>query len=259
MGVSPRERAPKAADSPDRRRWAITTAFGLVLVGVTVLVSAAHLLVVGALAGPVLVLPVIGLVCLVSGLLALRGTRGALLVALVVAVFVLLGNLGHLVDTLGLPASPWDFVPNLAALIGLLVAIPGAVAGLRTRSTTDVLQHRVRLGALVALAVGAAASLALSSLVDSDALPSDAVAVTTEANTYVPDVVEVSPGDVLGVRNLDAYGHTFTVVDLDIDTGLAGGSTANIEVDPGTPLGRYEVTCVLHPEIMVATLVVTEP
>lgn len=256
MRTSRREQAPPAADSPDRQQWAATVAFGLVLVGVTLLVSAAHLLIVGALAGPVLVLPVIGLVCLATGLLAKRGTRAALATALVVAVLVLLGNVGHLVDTLGLPSSPWDFVPNLAGLIGLLVAIPGAVAGLRMRSTTDVLQHRVRFGALVALVVGAAASLALSRL-GAEELPPDAVAVTTEANAYTPDVVEVSPGDVLGVRNLDAYGHTFTVVDLDIDVGLAGGSTATIDVGPATPPGRYEVTCILHPKIMVATLVVT--
>ena len=256
MDATRKEQEPAATDSLDRQRWAATAAFGLVLVGVTLLASAAHLLVVGALAGPVLVLPVIGLICLVTGLLAKRGTRAALVTALVVAVLVLLGNVGHLADTLGLPASPWDFIPNLAALIGLLVAIPGAAAGLRTRSTTDRLQHRVRLGSLVALVVGAVASLALS-LVGGEALPPDAVAVTTEANAYAPNVVEVSAGDVLGVRNLDAYGHTFTVVDLDIDAGVAGGSTATIEVGPGTPPGRYEVTCVLHPEIMVATLVVS--
>ncbi len=242
----------------DRVHWATTTAFALMLIGVTLLVSTAHLVAVEALAGPVLVLPVLAVICLATGLLARQGRRTGFIAALVVATLALLGNLGHLVDTLALPASPWDFIPNLAAAIGLLIAIPATIGGLRGLATTRKAHHRVRVGALVVVAVATVVSVGLS-LGGTATLPADAVVVATEDNAYKPAVVEMTAGDTIGLRNLDAYGHTFTVVALDIDVGLAGDSTATVQVDASTPPGTYEVTCVLHPQIMMATLTVTEP
>ena len=255
---TPSTSAPSSPVPAGTDQWATTAAFGLLLVGGTLLVSSTHLLTVGALAGPVLVLPVVAAICLVAGLLARRGTRTGLVTALVVAVLALLGNLGHLVDTLGLPASPWDFVPNLAAAIGLLIAIPAAIAGLRHRPTPEPVQRRVRLGALGTVALGTLLSVGLS-VTSSTSLPPDALAVEMLDNAYAPGVIEVTAGDVIGLRNLDAYGHTFTVVDLGIDVGLPGDSLGTVQVDSSTPPASYEVTCVLHPRIMVATLDVTAP
>lgn len=243
---------------PTHHAWATTTAFGLLLTGITLLASSVHLLVVGAFAGPVVVLPVIGVVCAVTGILARRAGRRGLMAALVLSVLVLLGNLGHMADTLRLPASPWDFVPNLAAGMGLVLAATAAVAGLRRRSVTATTERRLRAGTLAVLTVGTATSLGLA-LGTAAALPADAVVVTTTDNAYAPDAVEVVAGDVVGVDNRDAYGHTFTVTDLDLDVGVAGGATATVPIDADTPPGTYEITCVLHPGIMEATLSVTTP
>lgn len=245
----------REATAYDERAWATLTAFGLLLVGITLLLSSAHLVVVGAFAGPVVVLPVIGTVCAVTGALARGGSRRALVAALVVSVLVLLGNLGHLVDTLRLPGSPWDFVPNLAAGIGIVVALAAAVAGLRRAPTTAAATRRVQVAALVVIGLGTVTSIGLA-LVSTASLPADAVVVTTADNAYSPAAVEVAPGDVIGVRNRDGYGHTFTVDDLGLDVGVPGGSAATVPIDAGVSAGTYEVTCVLHPGIMVATLIV---
>ncbi len=250
--------APVVTDGgDDGSAWATTTAFGLALVGATLLVSSAHLLLVDALRGPVVVLPAIGVVCLGAALLARRGTRRSLLAALVVALLVLLANLGHLVDTLGLPASPWDFVPNLAAAVGLAVAIPSAIAALRGRHAASGAQRTIAGGALAVVALGTAASLVLAAGAGDDA-PAGAVVVETVDNEFAPTDVAVAGGDVVALRNLDPYGHTFTVEALGVDLGVAGDDTATVTIPPSAAAGSHAVTCVLHPEIMVGTLTVTE-
>ncbi len=256
MGHAKEEEEGGAFSDASEAAWSATVFFGLGLVGVTLAVSSIHLLAVGALRGPVVVLPVIGVVCLAAGLLARRGTRRVIVAALLVASLVLLGNLGHLVDTLGLPSSPWDFVPNLAAAVGICLAIVAAVAHLLRREATAAGQRRVRAVGLGLVAAGAIASLALAAATPTG-LPPEAVIVDTIGNEFSPMSVSVVAGDVVGVRNLDPYGHTFTVEALGIDLGIAGDATASVETDSATPAGSYQVICVLHPGIMTGTLTVT--
>lgn len=247
----------RVASSASAGSWSSTVSFGLVLVGLTLAVSSVHLLVVGTLRGRAVVVPLIGAVCLATGVVSLRGTRRTMVVALLVAGLVLLGNLRHLAVTLGLPASPWDFVPNLAAVVGLGLAILAAVASLRHREDAPAVQRRVRGMGLGIIAVGISASLALAATAPA-ALPPGAVVVETVDNEFSPSSVSVAAGGVVGVRNLDAYGHTFTVESLGIDVRVAGDGTGSVEIDPGTPPGTYQVTCVLHPGLMRATLTVTD-
>lgn len=237
--------------------WSVTLAIGLAALGLTLLVSSAHLLAVGALAGPVLVLPVLGTVSLLLAAAVRRDGRRAAIAALLFGVLITLGNLGHLADTLRLPDSAWDFIPNLVAAVALLLVLPAAVARVAGAASSLTLQRRLRLAAGVVVLVGATVSLTMS--VADPAVGVDRAGrpvVETADNDYLPGELTVTAGSDLVLDNRDGYAHTFTVEALGIDVHVAGDREALVPVPAAAATGSYDVICVLHPGIMTATLVV---
>jgi plastocyanin len=258
MDASTSSRTDQPAQAPGAPQpWSVTLAVGLAALGLTLLVSSAHLLAVDALAGPVLVLPALGTVSLVLAAAVRRGGRRAAIAALVFAVLVTLGNLGHLADTLRLPDSAWDFIPNLVAAVALLLVLPAAVARVAGASSSIATQRRLWMAAGTVVVIGAAVSLTMTVAdpavgVDRAGLP----VVETADNDYMPGELTVTAGSDLVLDNRDGYAHTFTVEALGIDVHVAGDREALVAVPAAAATGSYEVICILHPGIMTATLVV---
>lgn len=240
--------------------WATTMAFGLALLGTTLVVKSTHSAVVGTLAGPEVVLPVIGVTSLLLARPARHGDRRTTIGVIVFATLVLLANLRHLVRTLRLPDSAIDFVPNLIAAACLAVVIGSAIAVLRGRRGTTTGQRRFRMATIGILATGALASTTATLVAtppssDTIALPQ----IETVGNAYVPAHLSVAPHEQLAFRNADAYAHTFTVTDLGIDVHVPGTDQATVTIPADAQRGIYPVVCVLHPGLMDATLTVIDP
>lgn len=249
---------PAVAAMP-RRAWAATMVFGLVLLGTTLVVKSTHSAVVGTLAGPELVLPVIGVSSLLLAWPARHGGRRTTIGVLVFTTLVLLANLRHLVRTLRLPDSAIDFVPNLVAAACLAVIIGSAVAILRGRGATPDGQRRLRMVTLGFLAAGALASIAATVAASGPVPGTEAMPlVETVGNDYVPTRASFAPDEQLVFRNADAYAHTFTVIELGIDVHVPGNAEAIVTIPGDVRVGSYPVICVLHPGLMDATLTIVD-
>lgn len=236
---------------------ATTMSLALAVMGVTLVAKTVQSAQAGTLAGPELVLPVIGVTALLLARVGRGGGRRATIGVLAFSVVVLLGNLRHVLRTLRLPESPLDFIPNFVVVGCLATVIVAAVLLLRGRTGSLSGQGRVRLMILVVLAAGSLASI-VAMLLGGGTTPSTGAApdIETTGNAYVPATMTVDAGDVLTFRNADAYAHTFTVPDLGVDVHLPGNATGEVAIPDDAAPTTYQVICLLHPGLMDATLTV---
>ncbi|GAA4997134.1 cupredoxin domain-containing protein [Pseudonocardia tropica] len=225
--------------------WPRLLAFcaGLTLAG-TVLLQAA-----GRFVGfPSLVLVDLAML---TGLLLLRGRRRAVRSgAVVIGLFSLLNNVhaGLFLAAVAAPAAdPVTFLTCLTTWIGSLLAIPVAVAVVRSPDGHGPALLRPAVAAVL-VAVTAAAAVLFVTIADDPAQPGDLSVVrerdgwgllTDQAGRrFAPDRLTAGPGPVtVAVTNTDPLvGLTFVVPDLGVSERVAPGSTARITFDapPGT-------------------------
>ncbi len=147
------------------------------------------------------------------------------------------------------PNSFFDFVPGLLVPPGAIIAIVGCIAALvaaRRSRTEEATGERKTIRTVVAI-VGALAVLSavLTFTARSTVAEGTDVATTVTASDFqFPDTVEVSAGDTILLRNNDAFLHTFTVDDLDIDVAMGPESEVLVEIPEGS--GSYVFYCMPH-------------
>ncbi|MEQ3554556.1 cupredoxin domain-containing protein [Pseudonocardia nematodicida] len=189
---------------------------------------------------------------MVTGLLLLRGGRRRVRAgAVVIGVFSLLNNVHaglFLMAVMTPEADPVSFLTCLATWIGSLLAIPVAVAVVRSPDGRGPAVLRRAVVAVLGVATAAAAVLFLT-IADDPARPGDLQVarerdgwglLTDQAGrTFAPDRLTAGPGTVtVAVTNTDPLvGLTFLVPDLGVAERVAPGSTARVTFD--APAGSY--------------------
>ena len=189
-----------------------------------------------------------------------------------VAVFALLNlaiNGLFLADPLISVGSFFDFFLALIVIVGLLLALVGAVVAYvqyrRGTARAMATVGEARLFAAVAAAVLALG--VLSAVLDFTGRPVVSAEARTGASVMVmravrfePDVFTVSAGDTVRVlvKNQDFTRHTFTIEALGIDADLHGRAEAIVELPEIAP-GTYDYVCTIpgH-EKMTGKLVVVD-
>lgn len=152
---------------------------------------------------------------------------------------------------LAAPNSFFDFVPGILVIPGGLIALVCCVAALvagrrghRTVAAEDGERRGIRI-VLTAVIVLAAVSGVLTftgrSTVDD---PGDATEVALADFEFDQDEYTVSAGSEVYVHNDDAFMHTFTIDELDVDETLTASSETLITI-PSEP-GTYVVYCRPH-------------
>jgi hypothetical protein len=153
------------------------------------------------------------------------------------------------------PQSFFDFTGQLFGTAGLLTLIIASLLGLiqhfrgATRTEVTATEHRVVrgiLGFLIVLAVVSALLTMLNMGGVSEAEGQGATIITAQKTAWDVEMVNLSSGNLkLVVRNRDAFLHTFTMYDLDIDERLSPGSETVIELPAGTT-GVHPFVCRLY-------------
>ena len=241
---------PTPAASPtERGRWARLATFGFLLMAA----GPAVLLIGGILIGgatneelPFFIINMV--VSLVGAFLVARFGLWSKIVGIVLA---LGGALMLFWTVFGLfyPKSFFDFVPGLLVPPGAIIAIVGCIAAIVARRRGRVEEAagerktiRIALTVIGALAVVSAVLTFMS--MSSVAENADVATTVTAADFAYPDTIEVSAGDTILVRNDDAFLHTFTVDELDINVEIGPKSEELVEIPEGS--GSYIFYCTPH-------------
>ena len=187
------------------------------------------------------------------GFWASRGGKVSAIVLGVLSVIFIVTNLPFVVPTLGVPASPVDFVSSAWILLS---AITAAVAGFFAFRGVDG-GDGPRTFARVVLGVAAVALLvsAFSFVTyDDDTKQEGDVEMTTADFEFQPEEIDAEGGTVgVFITNEDPASHTFTIEELDVDVVIPQGASVRVEFDAEG--GEYEFVCTPHEESgMVGTL-----
>ncbi len=218
----------------------------LVLVGW----SAVLQLTVGRVLPPVLAVGVV-----FAGLALVLGTarRWVGLVATILGLAAVGGNLPAMVEELSQPSSALAFILTLIATIaGLVLIVSGLGAFFHWPPRTGRLLWPC--GAMIL--IGTALALVAASRVESVPVVDGDIVVLAKANEYSPDPLTATSGQVsIWVDNQDGARHTFTSYELGVDFDVVGLKSQRVEFT-ATP-GEYVIFCkVTGHEQMTTTLVV---
>jgi plastocyanin len=85
--------------------------------------------------------------------------------------------------------------------------------------------------------------------------PVATTSITLTDVSFEPACIGADAGGSLELRNTGSVPHTFTLPDTSVNTEVAGGESANVQLT-GLPAGTYDVICTYHSQ-MKATLTVT--
>ena len=189
------------------------------------------------------------------GFWASRGGKVSAIVLGVLSVVFIVTNLPFVIPTLGVPASPVDF---LSTSWVLLAAITAAVAGFfafRGVEGSDGARTfaRVVLGVAV---VAVVASIFSFVTYEDDTKQDGDIEITTADFEFQPEDIEAEGGTVgVFITNEDPASHTFTIEELDVDVVIPQGASVRVEFDAEE--GEYEFVCIPHEESgMTGTLAV---
>ncbi len=237
-----------------RTPWVRVAIAGQLVIAGAIAIATIGALVVGAFAMPIaLVFPAVIAIGLLGAWLASRGTRTGLVTAMVLAVLVVGANLPFIVAGIATPASFWDFVPNLGALVGGILTVVGGAAALRGRGRGPVAlagtERRVLVGIAAFLGVAVAASAVLtgtSGTTVTAAQREGAVEVEAVDTAYTPELVSADAGGRIVVDNAGMYTHTFTVPELGIDVQVLPGSSALVDLPAQAAAGTWQFHCRPH-------------
>ncbi len=238
---------------------------GLALFALSMLGEALGYGLSGDLAGALVHLA-IGVSALVLAFLVLRFGAWALALSVVLTVVGWFFFEGYATAfELSHPESFFDFMPNLVALVGTLIAIAGGAVAIRQLRSRDVRltalpAERAALGALTFVLVAIASTSAGLTMASRESVSPQAEAgaalVKMRTLKFSPDRIAVASGEPLKlvVNNDDPSLHTFTMDDLDIDFELGPGSERLVEL-PALDPGSYEFYCAVEGhESMTGTL-----
>lgn len=240
------------AGGKQRSRWTTLATIGLVMIGL------APALMLGAgLAYGMDTSDQLGFFSIVLGVALIA----ALLVwsfgwwAKVIGIVVALGGAGAMFWTafgLTQPASFFDFVPGLllvpGAVIAIVSCIAAIVAGRRGRTGPratggERILARVVIGLLVLAMVASGLLTYTGRETVADASSADQTVIAKNFE-FEPVEFEVDGGDTILVQNNDAFLHTFTIDELDINVELGPGSQALVTVPDRS--GTYRFYCIPH-------------
>ena len=182
-----------------------------------------------------------------------RERRLAGLVAAVLGVAAVGGNVPSLLEELSHPSSAQAFIFTLVAASASVVLIVAGTAAFYRRSANPAAVMWLWAGVVFAGSLG---SLLAAGAVESTRPADGDVTVVAKANDFSPDPIVVLPGRIgVWIDNRDGARHTFTAPELGIDTEITGLKSQRAEFN-ATP-GHYAVFCrVVGHEDMTATLVV---
>ena len=236
--------------------------------GLLLFVAGGALSIVGSLLSGDVGTPIFIALFLVIGLVVAALTyRFGTWASIVAAVFggLLLILLAPFAPTaLGHPQSFFDFSATLLMVVGLLMALAGAVAAIvqrraaRPRSGANGFDRAMLLAVFglvgLLLLFSAAMSVAGRTTVAAEA-KAGATAVEMRGTQFAPQRLEARPGETLKlvVTNRDAVAHTFTARELGIDATVLPGSERLIELRAPAS-GSYTYFCVPHEYGMRGTL-----
>lgn len=240
----------ETAAAPGRGRWTRLATFGLLLAaaGPAVLLLGG-LLIGGATSEELPFFVGTMTIPLIGAFLVWRFGLWAKIVGIVLAIVTGLG-LFWTVFGLFTPNSFFDFVPGLLVPPGVIIAIVGCVAAIVAHRRENRAEEaagerktmRIVLAIVGALAlVSAVLTFTSRSTVGEGA---DVAMTVTAADFEYPDTIELSAGDSILVRNDDAFLHTFTIDELDIDVTIGPKSEELIEIPEGP--GSYIFYCRPH-------------
>jgi plastocyanin len=187
---------------------------------------------------------------LVGAWLVRRSATGAKVGAIVLAVLILAAVFWTAFG-LALPASFFDFVPGTLVVPGVLLAIGGSIASIRSRKRGRRVEagERKAVWAIVGLIGILAVVSAVLTVTGRDTVP-DALAEQADLSVDMEDFdfdaesYEANPGDTVLVQNDDPFTHTFTIDELGIDIELGPYSEELVELPDDS--GTYVLYCEPH-------------
>ena len=184
-----------------------------------------------------------------------RAGRWALYLAIVagLAGFALTGP--FIATSITSPDSFFEFTSTIIGVPSLLLVVVGAIVALvqyrreSCRTQATALETNLFRGGAAALTVVAAISAVLTVTGMDSVSAADrqgAVVVRMEKTSFPDEMINVKANSAnkLVVENEDAFSHTFTVDDLDIDVKFGPGDEKLIRVEGAAP-GSYEFRCTL--------------
>jgi plastocyanin len=162
-----------------------------------------------------------------------------------------------LVFGLAYPQAFGDFVPAVMFVLGVLLALGGAIAALvqrrRGKVTTGVTsgERRILRAAGAIVAVAAATSTVLSLTAGAQSAPAGATPVTISNFAFAEGQYEVAAGQQasLAVHNSDGFTHDIAIPALDVPAQtVLPGRDVTVDLAAAAP-GTYTFYCTLHSDV----------
>jgi plastocyanin len=245
------ERESVPADSGHGRpRWSRLAAIGLLLAAAAPLLIAVASLITGSSGEDMGFFFVTAAIGIVGAFLVWRfGTWASVLG--VVAALLMGMALFWTVFSLSYVSSFVDFTTGVLLPLGVLVAVVAGIASIvRRRTRTPRAEGAERRAIQVVLAIVAVVALVsgVLNLTGRESVAEDADAdlvVRMREFEFDKEAYRADAGTTtVLVRNSDAFAHTFTIDEVDVDETIIPGSAKLIEVD--ATAGTYTLYCIPH-------------
>lgn len=147
------------------------------------------------------------------------------------------------------PEAPADFLTSLLAVVGVVLMLVSAVPSFRLgKGPSKRSGGAVWLAFFIVLLLlgGAGWSFAASRDISGQAAATSDVLVVSDGFEFVPEKLAAEGGVVsVHLDNADAFSHTFTIDELNVDLFVAGKTSERVEFS--APPGDYVFYCVPHP------------
>jgi plastocyanin len=203
------------------------------------------------------IIPPVAVICVVFAALAYSvyrwpRKRWLLIVATVLVVLAVAGNVPFVVEDLQHPESGWVFIPTLLSMVAGVVGIVAAIAAV-VRATEAPARPLV-FGAAGLSAVLVAVSLVATLQVEDDEQQDGDIVVVAEGVEY-PETLAAQAGAIgLFIENKDLVRHTFVIDAEDVKQEVPSSTNRRLEVT--LEAGTYEYYCDVpgHEEAMKGTL-----
>lgn len=248
--VETTERTEPSAPSEGLARWTRLAVLGLVMVALGPILMIAGAVIWGMSTEDITFFLIPSIVPLVAAFLVWRFGMWAKIVG-AIAAFLAAGMLFWTAFGLAAPQSFFDFMPGLLVIPGGIIAIVGCIGAIVAERRGNVTAEAVG-GERRALRIVSAVVIALAVLSAVVTFAGRSTVDAGEADTTIvlsdfefdQESYDFSSGTTILVKNEDAFLHTFTVEEWDVDEVLGPGSETLIEV-PDAP-GEYIVFCRPH-------------
>ena len=197
-----------------------------------------------------IILFIVGLVLLRRG-----GKAGPILLIVLFTLYLLLNSF-FVIPVLTVPASAFDFIPTLLAILPVIVGIVAAIGVLRAREEAPAPAARTVSGVAIAVFVlGTILSIVATVTYDSDEAKGGDIRLVAEDIEFSQEGLTAEAGTVsVFIDNKDRTLHTFTIDPLDVDVDIPAGKSTRVTFE--AEAGGYEFYCTPHESDMTGTLTV---